>query len=750
MAVPQITGTYSAHLGTGGTAVLDISGIGDGAWMVVTIMSSAASMVITPPSGWTALTARVVSGTRSNFVFAKIKASSDGTTATFTQSAAVSTSYGFMWGIGAADIVNWAVGAPWVRATNSLEPSGARFKNIAPSITTTEANSLVLAVSNEATLAMAQANEITNISPSGWTERLRLEQVAPSDRIETIWIGSKDLTTPAATGDVTLTYSGEQDNNGFGLQLAIPATAPPTSAVPYVVGASTSFVGSSNTGFTINRPSGAVDGDYVMVVFRGQNSTCTVEPSSTGFTRLGPAFVSSSASYRMDGFYGRAITNAATEPTSYTFSFTCSGTSNRIVAVAFLVRSVDLAAPLAGYSNDYGGTSLSGGRRVEDYPVTSSPSLALFMGAAEFASPNDHIPTSLPTTYSAITSEVTTTNLSSSRTYLWVGGKEATATVPADSIQWTTPSGYAAEGIALKGVNSAAEDPAGIGAVVADGTGTPVRMYHTTASGARTPRAIVPMRRGFHSVAESLAVHGVTWAHRGGSSSYPEMSLYGYTQSVMRGYGVLEVSLARTSDGVWFGLHDSTTDRTSGGTYGNASTQTWAQIQAQRIVIGPGGPQPYMRWDEIIAIYGSTHVIVADPKYALGGYRTEFLNMVYNDLGPSRAIIKYSGVGSGAAALAIAARDMGFETWGFFYAGDASAAQGGNGNLQTWGGNWTILGMEYGASQAIWDEVLAFGKPVMGHIAPNQAAYDMAMAKGASGVQVSGVAAVAPVSWWNQ
>jgi hypothetical protein len=155
-----------------------------------------------------------------------------------------------------------------------------------------------------------------------------------------------------------------------------------------------------------------------------------------------------------------------------------------------------------------------------------------------------------------------------------------------------------------------------------------------------------------------------------------------------------------------------------------------------------------MSWSQLVAKYGKTHIIVADPKYALS-YQTEFLNMVNNDLGPTRAIIKYSGVGSGAAALSTAAQALGFQTWGFFYATDASASQGGSGALQTWAGSWTLLGMEYGASQAIWNEALAFGKPVIGHIAPNQAAYNTAMTKGASGVQVSGVGVVAPVSWWT-
>jgi lysyl-tRNA synthetase class I len=60
-----------------------------------------------------------------------------------------------------------------------------------------------------------------------------------------------------------------------------------------------------------------------------------------------------------------------------------------------------------------------------------------------------------------------------------------------------------------------------------------------------------------------------------------------------------------------------------------------------------------------------------------------------------------------------------------------------------------MIGMDYTASQAVWDEALALGKPVIGHIAPSQSAYNTAMSKGASGVQVSGVGVVTPVSWWT-
>lgn len=747
MAVPQVLGSYSSHNVGQATPdhVIDISSIPVGAWMVVSSMS-AVSTTMTAPDGWTSIAYRIQSGTRQNFVYAKIRTVEDGNTATFTVGAVGNIAYGLLWGTGADFVANWKVGTQWLRNT-STQPTGARYDNIAKGVATGGSNRLVLAISNETTLAMTQQNEIAGVAPSGWTQSLWLPQVAANDRAETIWMGTKAMPTAGDSGDVTITYTSPQDANGWTIQLAIPpAIQPPALGEVGIVSTATAYSGDTHTTFSVNRPSGAQTGDYVVVIVRGQSSTTTVEPSSPGFSHLGPAFVSSTNNYRLNGFYGRPIHDVSTEPLTYPFSFTATDTNTRLLAVAVLVRGININAPLAGYYDNYSGTTTASGVRVESYAVADSPTFALFAAGSEFTTPNDHNPTSTPSGFIPVASLPSSSLLTQSRTHLWVGSRqESGMSIPAADITWGSPVAAAAEGIALR----TTDDLVGSGYVAANGNGEQVTIYHTTEDGVRTPSKVLPMLRGFNSVADMLARPGFTWAHRGGSVSYPEMSLHAYTQAVARGYGVLEVSLGRTSDGVWFGLHDQTTDRTSVGTYGNASSQTWAQIQMQQNNLGPGAPQPYMSWDELVATYGHTHIIVADPKYALGSYRTEFLTMVNRDLGPTRAIIKYSGIGSGAAALSTAAKALGFETWGFFYAGDASAAQGGTGNLQTWGGNWTLLGMEYNASQAIWDEVLAFGKPVIGHIAPNQAAYNTAIAKGASGVQVSGVAVVQPVSWWT-
>lgn len=747
--VPQVGGAIKTRVNAS-SASLDISSVPNGAWMVVSSMASNGTPVVTtPPTGWTTLHAMETTGTRRNFLFGKIKQAADGNTATFTQDIVAAAGYVLLWGTGSTSVSTWIVGSSAVR-TNSGEPSGARYTNSAPSVTTVDNNCLAIAISNEATNAKNQTNEVASVSPAGWTEQAWLEQTAVNSGVETVWMGTKPMATAGATGDVLLTYVSPQDANGWGIQVIIPGELPASLSEPTVIGTPVNYItGSMTTGFTINRPDGATTGDYVLVVLRAQSSTTTSDPSSPGFTRLGPAFSASDVPARVNGFYGRPITNIDTEPLTYTFTVN-TGASTRLIATAILVRGVDVTNPLTGFSNSYSGVAITGGRSVASYPVDSTPTLAIFMGASEFTATNDHIPLTTPSGYTSVAALTTSTDLGISRTYLWVGTRKITASpTPSADITWTNGTGQAVESISLRGIVATQTPVEGNGAVAYNGNGQAVKMYYTTAAGPRTPSRVLPMRRGFDTVAQMLAKPGFTWAHRGGSVSYPEHSLFAYTQSVARGYGVLEVSLGRTSDGVWFGLHDQTTDRTSGGTFGNASSQTWAQIQAQQIVIGPGAAQPYMRWSELVATYGSTHILVVDPKYALGSYKNEFLNMVLNDVGTQRAIIKYSGGGSGAVDLCNSAKALGFQTWGFFYATDASAALGGNGNLQTWGPNWTLIGMDYTAPQAVWDEAIALGKPVIGHIAPNQTAYNTAMAKGAVGVQVSGVGVVAPVSWWT-
>jgi len=332
-----------------------------------------------------------------------------------------------------------------------------------------------------------------------------------------------------------------------------------------------------------------------------------------------------------------------------------------------------------------------------------------------------------------------------------VGTKEVAAGSPVTAATFTYPNVQANNGWAMHIVipEAVEADPSGDGLVpdnAVKGDGSPVRVWYTNPAGQpRTPNRLQQIPLGFRDVDQMLATEGFTMGHRGNSTRYPEMSLHAYTQTAVRGYGVMEVSVARTSDGVFFGLHDETLIRTSP-TAPNApvSGMTWAQVQAYSNTLGAqGSPAPYMRLDDYVAAYGSTHVTMFDPKHLSVASREAMFSYLSGSVGTDRAVIKYFG---GGPEFAVAARAHGFLTWGFFYATGVD-----DGSFAEDQGVWDILGMEYSVAQSYWDTVLAAAgsRKVIAHIAPTQSAYDMGVSKGASGVQVSASHLVAPVSWWN-
>jgi hypothetical protein len=270
-----------------------------------------------------------------------------------------------------------------------------------------------------------------------------------------------------------------------------------------------------------------------------------------------------------------------------------------------------------------------------------------------------------------------------------------------------------------------------------------------------TPRAVKKIRRGYASVTDMLASPFIWSAHRGGSADFPELTAYAYSQSAIYDYPAMELSMARTSDGVWFGLHDASLDRTSLGTGGGSGTtliaanMTWAQVQNYQVmgsaaINNPTQPaRPYMRFEELMATYYFSHVIMLDPKVA-NAYRGELLNMMDAQPGNPRERLmgKYYGVSgavNGSTGWAKELRDRGYKSWGYFYDTDQP-------NYATYAPRWDILGLNYHATQTYWDQLRAAapGKKVLGHICVTNGDLNSAVARGADGAIVAGVVAVRP------
>ncbi|MBN9631947.1 MAG: hypothetical protein J0I18_15275 [Actinobacteria bacterium] len=229
----------------------------------------------------------------------------------------------------------------------------------------------------------------------------------------------------------------------------------------------------------------------------------------------------------------------------------------------------------------------------------------------------------------------------------------------------------------------------------------------------------------------------LTVAHRGGSRDWPEMSMLGYANSAKLGAQALEISLARTKDGVWFGLHDPTLDRTSGTTGFVAADHTWQEVSQYRITAAqttnPEQPaQPYLRFEELVAAFAASQVIYVDPKIVPAQYHPELFAMMSRVPATTFVAKGYCT----ATGWAQEATRRGYRTWGYYYAADLHSDPH---LLETTQSHWTTLGLDYTASPAVWKNVKAYGKPVLAHVVPDVGAATSALQRGADGIVASGV-----------
>lgn len=215
-----------------------------------------------------------------------------------------------------------------------------------------------------------------------------------------------------------------------------------------------------------------------------------------------------------------------------------------------------------------------------------------------------------------------------------------------------------------------------------------------------------------------------TCAHRGGSDDWPEMSLYAYQQSVAWGCAALELSVWRTSDGVWAGSHDRSTLRVFGVDLDITATP-WATLQTLRSTVGG---QPMCRLEDVLDRWGQTRIIFVDNKQSTNV--AAFFDKLDTYPGATGRFVSKSYYTD--TAVTAEAHNRGYKTWGYYYQADVP-------NLASTQSRWDILGMDYTADAASWTAVLSYGKPVMAHIVNSAAARTTALGKGANGLMVSKV-----------
>jgi hypothetical protein len=220
------------------------------------------------------------------------------------------------------------------------------------------------------------------------------------------------------------------------------------------------------------------------------------------------------------------------------------------------------------------------------------------------------------------------------------------------------------------------------------------------------------------------------------------MSAFAYRRSMAHGYRALEMSVARSSDGVWFGSHDATLDRVAGTSGFVAAEHPWAEIEGLRISAAgtrnPGQPsRPFFRLADFLAEFGHA-VVFLDPKAAASHFYPELLDLVGGAV-PDRAehvVAKSPGANTAWARLASAA---GLRTWGFYYGADIDS-----GLLQSTAAHWDLLGLDVTAAPAMWATVVAMQKPVIAHVLHTVEDNRQALMLGAAGEIVADVLAIRP------
>ncbi len=234
------------------------------------------------------------------------------------------------------------------------------------------------------------------------------------------------------------------------------------------------------------------------------------------------------------------------------------------------------------------------------------------------------------------------------------------------------------------------------------------------------------MPRGADSVEALLRTPNFTVAHRGGSLGWNESTQQAYTDSMAYAVDAVEISCARTSDGVWFANHDNNL-KSIGGPDKSTSTMTWAEVQEAMAALPDKMP---CRLDWLLETYGESTVIVFDPKNN-HHLRSEFFELL--DPYKGRIIVKFFGDNT---TLFDAARERGFAAWGYAYESSKTSPWW---NSFATGEHLDVLSVTWNATKETYDELKKAGKPIVSHITGWSNQVDHAAALGATGTIASGV-----------
>lgn len=495
-----------------------------------------------------------------------------------------------------------------------------------------------------------------------------------------------------------------------------------------VIVSSQQAINAAGITLTFTKPSGLQAGDVLLAALRSQSPASTLDWTCSGFSRVGPAFLSASASQRVTGFYRYVVTDPATVPASIVF--TINGSAQRNAGALMLIRGSGEPVDVDSFFNSTLGNAITNGREIVSYNTTHADTLILVMGGNEIVSPNATLPTTTPIGHSLVQSVTTSESTAVSRTVCYVTSKvqaAAGATSVAD-LAWASASSAVAMSIALYApvIIPVAEDSTGADLTVSVFNGTTETDVSIVQALPYESYSITEME------ADIAAGKKVYSAHRGGSADWPQMTMRAYTNAVWHGAKILEVSCRSSSDGVFVMIHDNTTDAVTATSYTVSSTNSSTLLGIAVDTPTTGGVLG--RLEDILEAYPN-FVIIADHK-AQGSAQGFLDKLKQVPDWQNHVILKFDGQYDKATGSL--AHDQGFKTMPYLYEANYAA------HLDSILPYTDYLGLNYDASAPVWATFVATGKTLWGHVCATTANANAAIAGGAKIIQCSGVKAIIP------
>jgi len=273
----------SSHaVGTGTTITVSPDGtISVGDWMVLVVATYDGVNIDGPTlPGWIVLQAPTLAGTQNTAIYGRSREAGDASYVISLSGGGTSSDATLLWGSGGDSVGAWQVGV--VRARASITPA-TTTGSIAPSLTTTDDHSLVLAISTERTIA----DEADIVSMQGAEKWIYYKQ-ANTNAIQTTTVGIMPDVSPAgATGDVRLEYANAQASNAQAIQIAIPRTR------LAAIDSSVSYVEAGTTGSTYSSQEAKVQQQGPLNLFPTDTPVSQNNVTDPAAVELGVAFTTS-------------------------------------------------------------------------------------------------------------------------------------------------------------------------------------------------------------------------------------------------------------------------------------------------------------------------------------------------------------------------------------------------------------------------------------------------------------------------